>query len=225
MTAPFYSDDWCTLYLGDCLTVTEWLTADVLVTDPVYGMGLTSGRRGDFGDLSLAGDEDVTVRDAALALWGDRPALAFSRDSLPCPNWKMRLVWEKGDHTGMGDLRIPWRPSIERIDVLGSWPDRPNRGRGGGGRVSPVIRCMAPAPARRNGRQHPTEKPVALMSSLIGQCPPGVIADPFAGSGSTLVAAKQLGRRAIGVELEERYCEVIARRLSQGVLDFGGEAS
>jgi len=73
--------------------------------------------------------------------------------------------------------------------------------------------------ARSGG--HPHAKPLDVMEQMLEMCPPGVVADPFAGSGSTLVAARNLGRRAVGVELEERYCEMAARRLAQDCFELG----
>ena len=225
---PYYSDESVTLYRGDCLEVTDWLEADVLVTDPPYGMALRSSRNGAFGDNLIASDDNTEARDTALAYWRnpdpyfaelpDRPALIFGRWSVPRPvGTRMVLTWEKGEHVGMGDLRLPWKPNTEEVYVLGTG----FTGRRGGSVLRHLAIAGTVGQAAKGTRRHPTEKPQGLMSELIDKCPPGVIADPFAGSGSTLVAARNLGRKAIGVELEERYCEVIANRLSQGVLDFG----
>jgi site-specific DNA-methyltransferase (adenine-specific) len=218
----YYEDDHVKLYHGDCLTEhREWLEADVLVTDPPYGMALRSGRGGAFGESVIANDETLEARDEAVALWGDRPAVIFGRWSEPKPTGtRMVLTWEKGEHVGMGDLMLPWKPNTEEIYILGSGFM--------GRRTGSVIKCHAIAgtvgQAAKGTRSHPTEKPLGLMQALAEKCPPGTIADPFAGSGSTLVAAKALGRKAIGVELEERYCEIAAKRLSQEAFDFGALA-
>ena len=217
----YYQDDHVTLYHGDCLTEhREWLDADVLVTDPPYGMAYYSGRR-KAGD-AIAGDRTLDVRDSALSAWRDgnpdRPALSFGTWKQPRPEGVRQLiVWDKRGGAGFsGDLNMPWADITEEVYVLGrGWT---------GGRV-PAIYSVPTLPAQSPERYgHPTPKPVSLMQKLLDKCPPGTVADPFAGSGATLVAARNLGRRAVGVELEERYCEVIAKRLDQGVLDIGALA-
>jgi DNA modification methylase len=216
----YYEDESVTLYHGDCREVTSWLEADVLVTDPPYGMAYSGfgGRKGEprrtSGPLSIAGDADAASRDQILSLWGDRPALVFGtwRIARP-PATRQVIVWDKSANgPGMGALDVPWGPSHEEVYVLGSgWTGK----RGGS-----VYRDAPFTSADASRPDHPTPKPTSLMERLIAHTV-GTVADPFAGSGSTLVAAKQLGRKAIGVELEERYCELIAKRLAQGVLDFG----
>lgn len=219
---PYYDEDGVTIYHGDCRPILAEMgteCADVLVTDPPYGMAFRSGMGGAFGESVITGDEDTGVRDAVLEWWGDRPAIVFGRWSVPRPHaTRMVLTWEKGNHVGMGDLTLPWKPNTEEVYILGSGFS--------GHRGSAVLRHNAIAgtvgQAARGDRFHPTEKPVTLMAELISKCPPGAVLDPFMGSGTTLRAARNAGRKAIGVELDERYCEVAARRLAQGVLDFGG---
>lgn len=213
MPEPYYTDESVTLYHGDCRVITEWLDADVLVTDPPYGMAYVSNSSRYGSTAPIAGDGDRLVRDQILALWGDRPALVFGTWRVQRPAAARALVvWDKGDSPGMGALDIPWGPSHEEIYVLG--------GRFTGKRQAGVIRVNGLPAAAGYRPDHPTPKPVALMERLISHCPPGPIADPFAGSGATLLAARAQGRRSIGVEVEERYCEVIAKRLAQGDL-FG----
>lgn len=216
---PYYQDDLVTLYHGDCLEITDWLAADVLVTDPPYGMGYESNFNRDKRNAKVgrkvSADASPEVRDEAILAWGERPAVVFGRWNVDRPRSTVaRLVWDRGYH-GMGDLSFPWGPADEEIYVLG---------RGFSGSREPnVIRVHALMSGDRERPDHPTPKPIPLMERLISKCPPGVIADPFAGSGSTLIAAVNQGRRAIGVELEERYCELIAKRLSSQTmtLDFG----
>lgn len=181
MVTPYYQDDYVTLYHGDCLTEhREWLTADVLVTDPPYGVAYTSGhvpgrKRSTTG---IANDKNTDVRDAALEAWGTRPALSFGRWDVPRPaGTKSRLIWDK-NLIGTGDLSSPWGSSDEEIYVLGDWP-----------------------PVKPGGRTREGGTPTRHHNV-------------------TLVAAKNRGRKAIGVELEERYCEIIAQRLSQELLEL-----
>lgn len=213
----YYQDDLVTLHHGDCLGIGDWLTADVLVTDPPYGMGYESNFNRIKGTQKVgrpvAGDGNLYARDLALALWGTGPALVFGRWDIPRPAaTRYRLIWDKVVW-GMGDLAFPWGPGDEEIYALGAGFIGP--------RGSNVIRAQGVMAGSAARPDHPTPKPVGLMELLLAKCPAGVVADPFAGSGATLIAARNLGRKSIGVELEERYCEIIATRLSQQAFNFG----
>lgn len=213
---PYYADDLATLFLGDCREVREWLDADVLVCDPPYGRGW--GQHGAYNGGSahsgIAGDGTPGARDEALQAWGKRPAVVFGDLMLAPPRGTRQvLVYAKGADSGIFGAVGGFRRDAEAVYLVGPWPQPPVT-RGG------VVQSAARGHGnmlRRAG--HPHAKPVDVMETLISACPPGVIADPFAGSGSTLVAARNLGRQAIGVELDERYAEKAARRLSQGVLE------
>ena len=203
---PYYEDDLVTIYHGDCREFLPIVSADVMVTDPPFGIGYLSGHKGSL-PRSIKGDQDVSLRDEVLAAWAPRPAISFGSWKRPRPaGTRALLVWDTGGALGMGDLRIPWKPSHQEIYVIGHGFT--------GRRTTDVLRFPPVQSMAKNGRLHPHEKPVALMEELVKKCPPGVVIDPFMGVGPTLIAASNLDRRAIGIEVDESYCEKAARRLS-----------
>lgn len=226
MPEPYYRDDYVTLYHGDAHELTHWLAADLLVTDPPYGRRWRSGSgltnayghgRARKCHGGIAGDHDTTTRDAALTAWGDRRGIVFGDLLMPQPrNAVQCLIYAKADDAGVRGARGGFRRDVEAIYLTGPWPAAV------GGRTS-LLRSRSwvagpSSPASRHG--HPHAKPLDLLEQLLMSAPHGVVADPFAGSGTTLVAARNLGRTAIGVETDERYCEIAARRLDQMCLQF-----
>lgn len=226
---PYFQDDYVTLYHGDCLEVNEWLTADVLVTDPPYGRAWKQGNikearwlnaQDSDAHAGIANDGNTDVRDSVLQAWGDRPWVAFGDLMLPPPGGTkiVSVYWKDSGTAGFRGAVAGIRRDAEAIYFGGKHKS------GLGGRAS-VFRfggSVSGSHGLTGATGHPHTKPVGLMESLIQQSPHGVIADPFAGSGSTLLAARNLGRKVIGVELEEKYCEVIAKRLQQQTFDFAG---
>ncbi len=215
---PYYQDDLVTLYHGDCLEVTDWLEADVLVTDPPYGQkyngNFNRGNRIEF-HKPIAGDDTTEARDKALSQWGKKSALVFGTWKTPKPADVLQvIVWDKTPCGFLGDLDLPWGNAHEEIYVLG-------KGAWTGKREPSVINAQMLMSGDKERPKHPTPKPIGLMEKLVSKTI-GVIADPFAGSGATLIAARNLGRISIGVEYEEKYCELIATRLSQQAFDLEG---
>jgi DNA modification methylase len=225
---PYYQDDLVTIYHGDCRDILPTLkgqSVDLLLTDPPFFMPATHYQsrvdwQRSWSDTSVLAAFWSVVLDAAIPrLRTTGHLLTFcNADSYPVfyPEMYRRfdylksLVWDKG-HVGLGRI---WRNQHELI-IAARWND--STFNEDGMLRSDVLRFKATPPADRS---HPVEKPVDLLASLIvpTTTPGGLVLDPFMGSGTALAAAKDLGRRAIGIEGEERYCEIAAQRCSQEVL-------
>lgn len=221
---PYYESGGITLYLGDCLEILPMLSAvDLIVTDPPYSFGLAStaneGKAGSWGDMMnnahwygawIRELRRLTANQAGGAWvfnsWRSFPVLARAAHE----NWPIEslLVWDK-EWIGPGGQR-GLRPSYELV-ALFAHPSFQIANRG----IPDIRRCMWSG-TKPSG--HPAEKPTELISWLIQESGGDLILDPFAGSGSTLRAAKDLGKRAIGIEIEEKYAELTIKRLAQEVL-------
>ena len=207
---PYYEDDWATIYHGDSREIVPGLPRpELVVTDPPYGMSYASGWRRPHDRLGgIVGDDEQPAwvfdlcPSVALLCWCRWNNL---RD-MPPPS--SLIVWDKLSH-GMGDLHHEYG---RRWEACAFYPGPDHQW--GNGRPVDVIRIPRVPPS---ALVHPTEKPADLMQWLIGHHP-GDVLDPFMGSGPTLVAAKNLGRNAVGIDISEHWCEVAAQRLSQEVL-------
>jgi site-specific DNA-methyltransferase (adenine-specific) len=247
---PYYEDDTVQLYLGDMREILPGLglQADLVCTDPPYGeTSLTWDRWVNgwptiaatiarslwcFGSMRMFLDrrDDFTTAGWKLSqdiVWEKHNGSGFQND-------RFKRVHENALHWYRGDWRdqyreVPTTPDAtprtvrrkHRPPHMGEIGDGAYRSEDGGPRL---MRSVLQVRSMHGRALHPTEKPLGILTPLIEYaCPPGgLVVDPFAGSGSTLDAARQSGRRAVGMEADERYAEAAARRLSQ--LTFGGAA-
>lgn len=194
-----------TLYLGDCRDILPTLPkVDAVVTDPPYGINLkdqkkSTGAHGGRREIKVAPWELMKPKKAIfdlilskspfVVIWGGN----FFTDCLPVSDrW---LVWDKGQRINQSDGELAW------VNV------------GGALRIFVLNRAALAS----DGAEHTTQKPVALMKWTIEQLPSqcAVIADPFMGSGTTGVAAMSLGRKFIGIEIEQKYFDVACRRVDE----------
>jgi hypothetical protein len=224
---PYYQDDAVTIYNGDCAAVIGFGVLghfDLLLTDPPYGIGADAAARAAAEQRIAANGKTKAGRGWKLydgaGNWDTaRPAAGVIRNLVRCatdsiiwggnyfadclPISQGWIVWDKGQREfSLADGELAWTSfdcALRIIDVP--------RGR-----------------ALQDGKQHPTQKSLEVISRCIAYADrnatraPYSILDPFMGSGTTLRAAKDLRRKAIGIEIEEKYCEIAAKRMQQEVL-------
>jgi site-specific DNA-methyltransferase (adenine-specific) len=249
MIEPYFDDGDVTLYLGDMREVIPSLelTADLIVADPPYGETSLAWDRWVDEWVEIA----ATVSRSMWCFGSMRMFLAWRDHFIgPGWKLSQDVIWEKHNGSGfaadrfkrvhesalhwyLGDWReiyhevpreayhgtnvkaVPRRTSTQHTGEIGSFEGYIGHDR--------LARSVMQVRSMHGKAIHPTEKPAGILAPLIEYaCPPGgLVLDPFAGSCSTLVAARLTGRRAIGIEANEEYAEAAALRLSQATFPIG----
>lgn len=206
---PYYDHAGIQIWHGDCRDILPHLPkVDAVITDPPYGAGyaanpiLGKNRASKPHEPKLWDAQPVENLSAIISIAGIQ--VVWGGNYYPLPPSRGWLVWYKPDALpSMADCELAWT-NLDQNAAHFQWTT-----------------------AATNGERigHCTQKPEALMRWTINETAEGAetILDPFMGSGTTLVAAKNLGRKAIGIEIEEKYCEIAAKRLSQEVFQFDSQ--
>lgn len=204
---PYYDHAGITIYHADCRDVLPQLEpVDLVLTDPPYGVGF---KYPSYEDTEENFSFIPGVIGKMIEITPRVVCCMSMRRLFDMPRPKSLLCWAK--------------PGSVRVNPLGGFSEWEPILVYGKARYRNDFKYLPDCNNHlKEAGDHPCPKPIRLFLWLIGTelSEPSTILDPFMGSGTTLVAAKQLGRKAIGIEIEEKYCEIAARRLEQEVLDF-----
>lgn len=230
MSKPFYQDKWATIYCGDCLEIMPELElVDLILTDPPYNVGKNYGvATNDRQDPEIYW-KWLTIRFQEMSKKLENGYLYISQSDkniyLSKPILEefgfifiQHLVWwaRNGYSSQLHEKGWSWRHELIQLFKKGD-PEGLKVAKGIW--FQTVIEALRPQSNYKEGRFHVTQKPVQLYATILVRTP-GLILDPFMGSGTTLIAAKKLRRKAIGIDIEEKNCEVAAYRLSQEVIEW-----
>ena len=212
-TTPYYEQDGLTIYCEDANQVLATMpnrSVDIVLTDPPYGIQYVSGWYAGYNPHGSIRGDDKYPTSALRHMFRIARAAVFSFcrwDQLAeLPKPASFIAWVKNNHSA-GNLNHEYGRKWEGCCF---WPLEEHQFTS---RPPDVIECR-----RVSKLLHPTQKPVYVMRHILEHNAGDVILDPFMGSGTTLVAAKDLGRKAVGIEIDERYCEIAANRLRQSLL-------
>ena len=206
MITPYYENEFVTIFCGDCRDILPYLPdVDVVLSDPPYGINFQSNHR-KIKHKKIMNDASLPLDLIYLAMSkAKRAAYFFCRWDNLCqmPPPRSVIAWVKNNWS-MGDLKHEHGRQWEACCFY------PKAGHEFIERIPDVIHCH-----RTGNVLHPTEKPVPLLKRILAANVCECVLDPFMGSGSTLRAAMDLGKKSIGIEIDEKYCELAVKRLTQ----------